>query len=526
MDAISQDGKKKKYTTPRWVQVWFLQRSRDNWKEKYKQLRRDAKRMRNRVHDVTRSREQWREQTEQQEQRIKELEAENAVLREQAAKKNSGCVMGSREADPPPASHGYGAEVIGVSLRLIQAGVSLRCVPRVLETVCDALGWALLIPHWTTGRLWLLRLGHAVLNAEKKPADDWAWLIDHSVQIGQEKCLVIVGIRLADLPPRGQSLRHEDLKLIALLPAKSWTGFQVDQALEQAAVDTGHTPRVIVDDHGADINGGVVLFQQRHSQTVEIYDTKHKAACLLKRRLENDQRWREFQTAVGQTRCAVQQTELAFLVPPGPKPKARFMNLGMQLKWARRMLAILREPPSSMMPSVSTARLNEKLGWIEAFAAEVSAWSQWQQVIDITVTLVSEQGLHQGLSRLLAQRLSEGGALCHSARVLAAELIRFVRWQEGRTRPDERFPGSTEILESCFGKFKQLEKQQSRGGFTQLLLGFGALLTRATTDTVREAMQTSRTADIRTWAKQTLGVTLFAQRQRAFACATNMGRIL
>ena len=105
--------------------------------------------------------------------------------------------MGSRAADPPPASHGYGAEVIGVSLRLVQAGVSLRCVPRVLETLCDALGWALPVPHWTTGRLWLLRLGHAVLNAEKKPADDWAWLIDHSVQIGQEKCLVIVGIRLA-----------------------------------------------------------------------------------------------------------------------------------------------------------------------------------------------------------------------------------------------------------------------------------------------------------------------------------------
>ena len=87
MDAISQDGKKKKYTTPRWVQVWFLQRSRDNWKEKYKQLRRDAKRMRNRVKDVTHSRENWREQTEQQEQRIQELEAENAALREQVAKK-------------------------------------------------------------------------------------------------------------------------------------------------------------------------------------------------------------------------------------------------------------------------------------------------------------------------------------------------------------------------------------------------------------------------------------------------------
>ena len=43
--------------------------------------------MRNRVKDVTDSRENWRGQTEQQQQRIKELEAENAALREQVAKK-------------------------------------------------------------------------------------------------------------------------------------------------------------------------------------------------------------------------------------------------------------------------------------------------------------------------------------------------------------------------------------------------------------------------------------------------------
>src|ERR671922_213952 len=100
-----------------------------------------------------------------------------------------------------------------------------------------------------------------------------------------------------------------------------WRGFR--------CVRRTGAPRVIVNDHGVDLSGGVALFQQRHGQTVEIYDAKHKAACLLKSRLEKDPRWQEFQTRVGQTRCAVQQTELAFLAPPSPKPKARFMNLGL-----------------------------------------------------------------------------------------------------------------------------------------------------------------------------------------------------
>jgi hypothetical protein len=83
MDAKVQEGGKRQYTTPRWVQVWFLGRSRDNWKAKCKDLRAQAKRLKNRVSDVTRSRQKW-------EQRAKTLEAENAALREQAALKKSG----------------------------------------------------------------------------------------------------------------------------------------------------------------------------------------------------------------------------------------------------------------------------------------------------------------------------------------------------------------------------------------------------------------------------------------------------
>jgi hypothetical protein len=83
MDAMSQDGNKRQYTTPQRVQVWFLGRSREKWKQKYKQLKVQAKRLQNRVNDVTRSRENWRRQ-------VQELQAEVAALQEQAALKKDG----------------------------------------------------------------------------------------------------------------------------------------------------------------------------------------------------------------------------------------------------------------------------------------------------------------------------------------------------------------------------------------------------------------------------------------------------
>jgi len=85
MDAFGQDGLKPEYTTSHRIQAWFLLRSRENWKKKYMELKSDAKRLQNRVNDVTKSREHWRDETQQQTQRIRELEAENAALREQLA---------------------------------------------------------------------------------------------------------------------------------------------------------------------------------------------------------------------------------------------------------------------------------------------------------------------------------------------------------------------------------------------------------------------------------------------------------
>jgi hypothetical protein len=418
--------------------------------------------------------------------------------------------------DEPPGVHGYGVNLISLCLRLVlEAGVSLRGVPRVLAVLAEAFGLTMEIPDWTTGRLWLMRLGHAMLTMPLEKANDWIWLADHSVQIGNEKCLAIVGVRLCDLPKAGECLGHHDLHLIALVPSESWTRPDVDRVLEEATQRTG-VPRAIVTDHGSDLYGGVQLFQVRHAQTAELYDVKHKAACLLKHRLENDPRWKEFHTRVGQTRCAVQQTELAFLTPPMSKDKARFMNLEPQLAWAEGVLEVLHAPPTPVQEWASAERMKEKLGWLEDFAASLAEWSEWQQVANVAVEFVNRQGVYRGMGKALRRHLPR--TFAHSSsRNLAKELIKFVARQARQTKPSERLPGSTEVLESCFGKMKQLEKQQARGGFTHLLVSFGALLASTTSEAVNAAMQHSGTKEVHEWCNEHLGTTLFAQRKIAFA---------
>ena len=342
-------------------------------------------------------------------------------------------------------------------------------------------------------------------------------MIDHSVQIGNQKVLAILGIRLVDLPMPGQFLCPDDMVLMDLIPMETSTREDVALRLEDVAARTS-VPRAIVDDHGVDLNGGVQLFQQSHPDTVEIYDIKHKAACLLKARLEKNPRWMAFCTKVGQVRCAVQQTELGPLAPPGSKPKARFMNLASPLNWADKVLALLDGLPNAALRWATPDRLEEKLGWLREFRADLAEWKQWQTIMDTAVAFVGSEGLQAKTAVLLSRKLTPPRRSVEQRR-LAVELIKFVREQARKAKPGERLPGSTEVLESCFGKFKTLERDQAKGGFTSLLLGFGLSFATATIESVLEAMCRVPTKKAWGWCAKHLGQTLFSKRKEAFAMA-------
>ena len=79
---------------------------------------------------------------------------------------------------------------------VIDNGASFRCAAGALDLFLLPTSPEENSPAWSTGRLWLLRIGLAALVGPKIRADDWVWMVDHSIQIGTCKCLVILGLRL------------------------------------------------------------------------------------------------------------------------------------------------------------------------------------------------------------------------------------------------------------------------------------------------------------------------------------------
>jgi hypothetical protein len=397
---------------------------------------------------------------------------------------------------------------------VLTCGASLRCAASVLEFIGSASGQEGLCPDRSTGRLWLLRIGLAALLRPKVIAADWVWMIDHSVQIGQCKCLVILGIRLSEFP-KGRPLCHQDMEPIALVPMTDSTKQTVAVCLEEAKDRTG-VPRAILDDHGADLHGGVEIFRKAHPETSELYDIKHKAACLLKARLEGDERWQSYARQLGQAKFALQQTELAFLTPPSQRSKARFMNLGGLVDWGRKTLALVDDPSVLEQMGVSAERVRAKLGWLMEFRAELAEWSAFQELIDGVLDFVRREGLYPGVGFALAKAMP---ARPGGAGELREALINFVRGEALKARYGELLPGTTEVLESCFGKLEALEDGQSKSGFTGLVLSLGAMVSKWTEESLGEALERCRVRDVINWCRKTLGESVQSRRKRAYGQA-------
>lgn len=404
---------------------------------------------------------------------------------------------------------------MGLFLALVlSAAVSLRGASRVLELWGTVLELPEAAPAWYTGRLWLLRVGYYKLTRPKAPAADWVWILDHTIQLGVQKCLVILGVRLSALPAPGACLRHEDVEPIALYPVQTSTGEVVYQQLTAAIAHTG-VPREILSDGGSDLQAGIAQFRQVHPETQAIYDIKHKTALVLKHELAEDVLWKAFTQQAAQTKQRVQQTPLAFLAPPAQRRKARYMNVDILICWGTKVLAYLAQPCRPGEEPVPTEQLAATYGWLQDFREPLQDWSELLHLVDTTEHWVRSQGLFPGCAHTLAPQVTPLVRTARGQRV-AHSLLTFVETEAAKAAPHERLLGSSEVIESVFGKLKRLEQHHAHSGFTGLILAVGAMVSPTTPEVIHQALETVPTSQVRQWCQQHLGPSVQAQRHQAF----------
>jgi hypothetical protein len=426
--------------------------------------------------------------------------------------------------DQRPAGHTHTFGLIRIFINLVLSATGYRAAARALEIVvgllpsggaCSANG----------GQFWLLRLGLYELTRPKQQANDWVWIIDHTIQTGNGKCFLVVGVRLSawntkrlaalkNAPQASFALQHQDLTVFEIERMDSSTGEAVHRQLEQLSQQTGITPCCILSDQGADVRGAAQRFCQADDRTtVVVHDIAHAVANALKRQLNKNPAWEQFLADANRSKTAVRQTPYAFLMPPELKNKARWMNLQPLIDWSRRVERFLRDPQAALARAkvpVDLDHLHQKMGWLHQHADSISRWATMLEVAAITLKYIRNHGYHRRAHQKLRGLLANfrGGP----AWAMAEEILVFVKTQ-CESCGGRRLLGSSEVIESLIGKGKQL-MGRNRNGYTKTVLAMAAAAVDVTNESLANALAKVQVQDVKNWTDQKLGLSLQAQRQR------------
>lgn len=472
--------------------------------------RANAKSLRSRVVELELELKSLQTKNQQSSELIQQLRMRIAELSQ--AKSEADSARASNLSDRRPSGCHYSVELITLAVNLARC-LGLRPTVRAMKVVFEWLGRDQQLPSYQTIRIWMQRMGYNRMTEAKK-MEGATWLVDHTIQMGKEKVLTITRVKKSNSLLHGKQLKHKDLEVLATVPGSHWKHSDVQLVYEQTAQRYGF-PKAIVSDGASDLQRPAEMLESEGKKAIVLYDLKHYLANQFKNILLDDPQYANFTEQLKHTCASIQQTELAHFIPRVTKRKARFMNMGPILEWAVMALWQLDHPNSQSRKGISTERMNEKLGWLRNYRTKILQWRECQTVIDLGVRLVGRQGLSHGTAEQFSKAVTP-----QANSPVSLQLVRiateFLASQEAKLTSHDRLVMSTEILESSFALFKELEKQHSKEGFTGLLLGFSTLLKKVTPEEVLRAFSTTKVAHIKQWTQKHLSNTLPAKRQAAF----------
>ena len=389
---------------------------------------------------------------------------------------------------------------------------------KVLQILTFFFPLAASIPSWGSHRLWLLRVGYYKLTRAKERADDWVWIVDLTIQAGSMKCLTVLGLRRSaiEAPRENKTLTHADVEPITLVPVEQSNGEIVYQQLEEAVEKTG-VPRQIIADWGSDVKAGITKFIEHHPETDYIYDVKHFTACLLEREFKSDLMWVEFTKWASQTRSALHQTPFSHLEPPHQRSKSRYMNMDILVDWGVKMLTFMDHLPEKCPDESEREIIRKKLDWILQYRADLAEWKTILELVEKTETYVRTQGFSQGCDQQLRGLLRLCPPATERTIRMRWSLIEYVLDESLKARPGECLLGSSEVIESVFGKFKYMQREHEKGGLTGMVLAIPAMVSQTTQEVVACALETIPVQKVRTWMKETFGKSARVKRKEAFS---------
>ena len=431
-------------------------------------------------------------------------------------KKNDGILCTAR-------FYTYPVDVVRRSIQLVtHALTSLRGATKCLDIFSDVFPNS--VPSHTAIQNWILQYGLSQLKRPIPRRKDWIYILDHTIEFGHQKCLVILGTTLEQLRKTNGSITHEQLRALTIDISQKSNSQRVTDTLNTLIHKTG-IPAQIVSDSGSDLKKAVENICDRYPRIRFTYDITHKCALLLKHALQRDILWRRFQEHYSYTKRRCVHSRFAFLSPMKLQDKSRWMNLNTCVDWARKITAFRENMPHNIQAlhlekKRFAASFREVFGWVEGFAEPLHRWSSMLQVISIARDEVKSKGLEADTVKRFRDRvgtLRDRAGTTAAADEIVNQLIDFLTEETLTITAGQKYLGTSDAIESVFARYKNFSARTPMKGVGKTVLTIPAFLSDITPQRVHEALKSCPQKKTARWLNRNVGRSLFAQRAKAFA---------
>lgn len=364
--------------------------------------------------------------------RIVRLEAENKAL---------------IEARRPTrvAGHSFPIELIALAVFIVVHGNgSLRCAAKTVGFVARLLGWSYPVPSHSSVRRWILRLGLAQLEQTANLTGEYIGLLDESIQIGGEKLLLLLGLKVDHDQPRGQPLEMKDVCVLGMEVQSSWTGVRVAQFLLRFLRRApGIRLRYCITDGGTNLNKALRL-----CGIPAVGDCTHVMMNAVKKTLSNHVGLQTLAREMGQFRRQALLSAIGYLAPPTLRDKDRFLRLFTILPWLERI---------ELHWATLSEHVRQRLAFINDIKAHRASMTQLKKLVELSANILKSAGLSEASHRTWEKAVAGFAtkhALSEEAQSFIEQLRAYFGKHEGLVERYGRLVCCTDIEESTFGRYK------------------------------------------------------------------------
>jgi len=380
------------------------------------------------------------------------------------------------------------------------AGVSFRSVSKIFINLNLYLRLNLRIPTHTTVLNWTKKQGISQFREKEfYNTEKWVLICDESIQFGNKKLLLVLAVPEKRCS-KNKALSYKDLTPLVLKVNQSWKGDDIATVIKQH-IDLEQISYCI-SDTGSNLVSAIEALKCTH-----IPDVNHKFSIVIKQAFENNAVFNEYTKALSLLRAQKSMSKIARIVPPNQRIMNRFMNLTPLFKWGINMITLL--DTNQLMAEEKTT-----LSFMETYREFIIDTYQ----ILIRLEKIQKILKNKGFSKAFAIEVNKmfSDIKSDNSLKILAEINRYFVYltSKAEDKTNKTICCSSDIIESCFGKYKEIVKGNKTVGISDLCLCIAAMTGNNCSDKnkVQEAMETVSMKQVKEWRTKNISKTLFAEK--------------